>query len=145
MRGLGLALRGEHDAPHQQPEPGAPFPTRPRFSDSTSSRTSPADGRPHTGKNWDRTFTNPKCPITPKLGAGLKKMQAQQDKYDPKRVFEPELWTRSIKGEKFWSSPKCTLGRTCYCEQTSDCADGFECIPSNAFPEYMTCRPKVWN
>lgn len=19
------------------------------------------DGRPHTGKNWDRTFTNPRC------------------------------------------------------------------------------------
>jgi hypothetical protein len=25
------------------------------------------------------------------------------------------------------------------------CADGFGCKPSLAFPEYMTCQPKVMN
>jgi hypothetical protein len=36
------------------------------------------DGRPHTGKNWDRTFTNPRCPVAAKLGDNFKKMVAMQ-------------------------------------------------------------------
>jgi hypothetical protein len=36
------------------------------------------DGRPHTGKNWDRTFTNPRCPVAAKLGDSFKKMVAMQ-------------------------------------------------------------------
>lgn len=103
------------------------------------------DARPHPGKNWDRTFTNPKCPLAPKFGAGLKKMQAMQDKYDPERVFEPELWTRAIKGEKYWLKPKCQLDRSCYCESDENCADGFKCVDSIAFPEFKACRPKVMN
>ena len=39
---------------------------------------------PHThtdwGKNWDRTFTNPSCPILSKHPAGFKAMAALQDK-----------------------------------------------------------------
>lgn len=103
------------------------------------------DARPHPGKNWDRTFTNPKCPIAPKLGAGLKVLQGLQDKYDPKRVFEPELWTRSIAGDKYWLKPKCQLDRSCYCEADENCADGFVCVPSVAFPEFKACRPRVMN
>jgi hypothetical protein len=36
------------------------------------------NGRPHTGKNWDRTFTNPRCPVVAKLGDNFKKMVAMQ-------------------------------------------------------------------
>ncbi|KIY99659.1 hypothetical protein MNEG_8299, partial [Monoraphidium neglectum] len=95
--------------------------------------------------NWDRTFTNPRCPIAPKLGAGLAVFQGLQDKYDPARVFEPELWTRAIKGEKYFLKPKCVLNRSCYCEADEHCADGFKCVPSVAFPEYKACRPKAMN
>lgn len=111
----------------------------------TLARAPSPDGRPHPGKNWDRTFTNPKCPIAPKLGGGLQKMQAMQDKYDPQRVFEPELWARAIAGDKYFLSPKCQLNRSCYCEADENCADGFMCVPSIAFPQYKACRPKVMN
>ncbi|KAI8472152.1 MAG: hypothetical protein J3K34DRAFT_415296 [Monoraphidium minutum] len=103
------------------------------------------DGRPHPGKNWDRTFTNPRCPVVPKYGPGLARMTAMQDKYDPQRVFEPELFTRAIAGEKYALKPKCQLDRTCYCEADENCADGFKCVPSIAFPEYKACRPIVMN
>ena len=47
------------------------------------SRSSPPPP-PHThtdwGKNWDRTFTNPSCPILSKHPAGFKAMAALQDK-----------------------------------------------------------------
>ncbi|WIA11663.1 hypothetical protein OEZ85_011764 [Tetradesmus obliquus] len=103
------------------------------------------DGRPHTGKNWDRTFTNPRCPVAAKLGENFKKMVAMQDKYDPERVYEPELWSRLAAGQGYALKPKCQLDRSCYCEADEHCADGFGCMPSLGFPEYKTCRPKAMN
>ncbi|WIA15659.1 hypothetical protein OEZ85_002285 [Tetradesmus obliquus] len=103
------------------------------------------DGRPHTGKNWDRTFTNPRCPFAPKFGESFKKMVAMQDKYDPSRAYEPELWTRLAAGEGYKLKPKCILDRSCYCEADEHCADGFKCVASVAFPQYKACRPKVMN
>jgi hypothetical protein len=43
-------------------------------------------------------------------------MTAMQDKYDPGRVYEPELWTRLAAGEAYKLKPKCILDRSCYCE-----------------------------
>jgi hypothetical protein len=103
------------------------------------------DGRPHTGKNWDRTFTNPRCPLAAKYGDNLKAMTKMQDKYDPERVFEPQLWARVVAGDGYQLKPKCQLDRSCYCEKDEHCADGFVCVPSVAFPEYNSCRPKVMN
>jgi hypothetical protein len=39
-----------------------------------------------------------------------------QDKYDPSRAFEPELWSRLASGEAYKLKPKCILDRSCYCE-----------------------------
>lgn len=64
----------------------------------------------------DRTFTNPKCPVPPKYGAGFAKMAAMQAAHDPNRTFEPELWTRMVAGTKYELYPRCVLDRTCYCE-----------------------------
>lgn len=70
---------------------------------------------------------------------------ALQDKHDPERVFEPELWSRVVSGQGYQLKPKCQLDRSCYCEADEHCADGFVCVPSLAFPEYKQCRPKVMN
>ena len=74
------------------------------------------EARPHWGKNWDRTYLNPRCPIVAKNPAGFKALAAAQDKHDPGRVFEPELWRRMVAGEKYTLKPRCQLDRTCYCE-----------------------------
>lgn len=58
---------------------------------------------------------------------------------------QPELWRHAISGDKYWLKPKCQLDRSCYCEADEHCADGFKCVPSVAFPQYNTCRPKVMN
>jgi hypothetical protein len=39
-----------------------------------------------------------------------------QDKYDPQRVYEPELWSRVAAGQGYALKPKCQLDRSCYCE-----------------------------
>jgi hypothetical protein len=41
---------------------------------TSPSRPTPSD----FGKNWDRTFTNPKCPITGRYGDGFERMAALQ-------------------------------------------------------------------
>jgi hypothetical protein len=41
---------------------------------------------------------------------------ALQDKWDPQRVFEPELWSRVAAGQGYALKPKCQLDRSCYCE-----------------------------
>jgi hypothetical protein len=83
--------------------------------------------------------------MLPKHPEGFKAMTALQEKYDPARVYEPELWTRMMAGEKYFLKKNCQLDRSCYCEADEHCAEGFKCVPSNAFPQYMTCRPKVMN
>jgi hypothetical protein len=107
--------------------------------------THPLSHNPDFGKNWARTFTNPKCPITGRYGDGFARMAALQAKYDPTRAFEPELWRRMVAGEKFFLKPRCQLDRTCYCEEDIHCAEGFSCRPSHAFPEFKTCQPTVMN
>jgi hypothetical protein len=68
-----------------------------------------------------------------------------QDKHDPQRVFEPELWRRIVANEPYSLKPRCQLDRSCYCQADEHCAEGFVCVPSLAFPEYKTCRPAVMN
>ena len=103
------------------------------------------DARPHWGKNWDRTFTNPRCPVPPKYGAGMARMQQLQAKHDPARSFEPELWTRMTQGTKYALYPRCVLDRACYCEADEHCAEGFSCRASPSLPQFNTCQPTVMN
>jgi len=65
-------------------------------------------------------------------------MTDMQNKYDPDRVFEPQLWARVVAGEGYKLKPKCQLDRSCYCEADEHCADGFVCVPSIAF---LSTRP----
>ena len=103
------------------------------------------DARPHWGKNWDRTFTNPRCPVPPKYGAGMARMQQLQAKHDPARVYEPELWARMTGGAKYELYPRCVLDRACYCEEDIHCAEGFSCRKALSQPQFNTCQPTVMN
>jgi hypothetical protein len=58
------------------------------------------------GKNFDRTFTHPKCGIRSKYPKfdQLLKLQAA---YDPARMFVPRLFTRMQNNEPYNFSPGC--------------------------------------
>jgi len=98
-------------------------------------------GRTHYGKNFDRTYMHPDCPLRDNLYdfPGLLAMQA---KHDPEKVFEPPLMTKMIARAANPLFPKCALMKECYCQEDVHCGDGFACVPSSAFPEYKACRPK---
>jgi hypothetical protein len=72
-------------------------------------------------------------------------MLAMQDRWDPQRVMEPELFARMARSEGYAHKPKCALDRSCYCDADEHCADGFSCVKSLAFPEFNSCRPSVMN
>jgi hypothetical protein len=77
----------------------------------------PPSPNSHFGKNWDRTFTNPRCPIIERYGDGFAKMAEMQAKHDPNHTFEPDLWTRMVQKKGYVLAPRCQLTRTCYCEE----------------------------
>jgi hypothetical protein len=54
-------------------------------------------GRPHWGKNFDRTFTHPKCPIRPKYKNFGKAMEVAK-KYDPEGMYQPALF-KKVRGK----------------------------------------------
>jgi L-gulonolactone oxidase len=97
-------------------------------------------GRPHLGKNYDRTYVHPDCPVRdnlPQFGEVLK----LQSKYDPDRVFEAPLITRMAARAPPPKYPGCALAKQCYCTEDAHCGEGFKCVPSTAFPQYKACRP----
>jgi hypothetical protein len=60
------------------------------------------NGRPHTGKNWDRTFTNPRCPVVAKLGDNFNKMVAMQVRVYRLKYEMPGSWgSKGLLWEKF--------------------------------------------
>eukprot|EP00878_Enallax_costatus_P001016 GHUV01001150.1.p1 GENE.GHUV01001150.1~~GHUV01001150.1.p1 ORF type:complete len:631 (+),score=62.78 GHUV01001150.1:321-2213(+) len=97
------------------------------------------NARPHWGKNFDRTFTFPKCGIRAKYPKfdGLLKLQKA---HDPEKMFEPELFNKVVKNEKFALTPHCTLWQQCYCEQDIHCPQGWKCVSATSFPEYKVCK-----
>lgn len=52
-------------------------------------------GRPHWGKNYARTFAHERCPVRD-MFKGFDQVRALQKKYDPAKVYEPELWGRVV-------------------------------------------------
>jgi hypothetical protein len=97
-------------------------------------------GRPHWGKNFDRTFTSTACPLRdvyPNFDL-LLKMQA---KYDPNKSLEPELMSRVINRAGPVLAPRCAATYQCYCRQDQHCAPGWLCVASKAFPDIKTCKP----
>ena len=101
-------------------------------------------GRPHWGKNYDRTYTHPNCPVRDALPAAtFTRLAELQATYDPRRVFEPPLWTALTQRQAHGYSLGCAARGACYCASTLHCALGYACVPSKAFPEYKVCKPAL--
>ncbi|KAI8477082.1 MAG: hypothetical protein J3K34DRAFT_399332 [Monoraphidium minutum] len=96
-------------------------------------------GRPHWGKNFDRTFTSPDCPVRDNVWQ-MDKMLAIASKYDPEGVMTPPLMSKVIDRTPYSHSPRCALSKQCYCLDDSHCGEGHACVPSAAFPEFRVCR-----
>eukprot|EP00882_Tetradesmus_deserticola_P001995 GHRQ01002140.1.p1 GENE.GHRQ01002140.1~~GHRQ01002140.1.p1 ORF type:complete len:593 (+),score=177.48 GHRQ01002140.1:42-1820(+) len=63
-------------------------------------------GRPHWGKNFDRTFTHPRCPVT-KLYPRFNQLLALAKRYDPAGMFKTRLFDVMVKQGKFELTPQC--------------------------------------
>jgi hypothetical protein len=95
----------------------------------------------HWGKNIDRAFLHPNCPINSTIAAELAAFTTWQDKADPQRMFEPPLFKRikAAAGPDYY--PGCDMAGKCVCMQDVHCAPGFKCVASLAFPELKACKP----
>ncbi|KAF8060339.1 GULLO1 [Scenedesmus sp. PABB004] len=98
------------------------------------------DGRPHWGKNFDRTFTHPRCGVRGKYPK-FNQLEALQARYDPGRLLTPRLFAKVAAGEAYALSPRCALWQACYCAADAHCAAGFACVPAASFPQYKVCKP----
>lgn len=91
------------------------IPARTKRHDEPPSRrkTSHPQGKPHWGKNSDRTYMHPRCPVRDNARdfAGL---LAVRDRHDPDRVFEPPLMAAVAARAAAPLYPRCALDRACY-------------------------------
>lgn len=97
-------------------------------------------GIPHFGKNFVRTFTHPACALKTTMQQQLAEFKQLQAQHDPLLLFEPQLFTRFLKGSSM-SSAACDVRRECFCTSDLHCATRFKCVRSSAFPEYKVCKP----
>jgi hypothetical protein len=67
------------------------------------------------GKNFARTFTHPKCSIKDRYPRSFDKVLALQDKHDPNKVFEPELWQHIRQHKPFDFYPRWVCCCCCCC------------------------------
>lgn len=63
-------------------------------------------GRPHWGKNFDRTFLHPRCPITP-LYPKFETLLNLAKQHDPASMFKTHLFEHMVKRDSFDVSPQC--------------------------------------
>ncbi|GBF95589.1 FAD FMN-containing dehydrogenase [Raphidocelis subcapitata] len=96
-------------------------------------------GRPHWGKNHERTYTHPNCSV-PELYPRFGEFLAMRSKLDPARVFEPPLFAQMLARAPPRYGPRCALSGECFCREDKHCGPGRACVPSAAFPEYRACR-----
>ncbi|WIA38074.1 hypothetical protein OEZ86_001443 [Tetradesmus obliquus] len=101
-------------------------------------------GRPHWGKNFDRTFTHPKCPVAP-LYPKFGQLLALSKQHDPAGMFKTKLFDRMVNQGKFDLTPRCSALNKCYCSADVHCAAGHKCVPSLAFPRYKLCKAAMKN
>lgn len=97
------------------------------------------NGRPHWGKNFQRTFTHPTCGVRAKYPKfdELLKLQAA---HDPARMFEPRLFSRIVKRDSYKLTPRCSLWMDCYCQEDINCPVKHKCVPALSFPQYKVCK-----
>jgi hypothetical protein len=98
------------------------------------------NARLHFGKNWDRTFTHPKCPVRARYPQ-FDDLLALQARVDPQKVFEPPLFTKIVSGAGPNYYPSCATDYECFCEEDVHCAPEFKCVPSFALPQFKVCKP----
>jgi len=98
------------------------------------------NARLHFGKNWERTFTHPQCPVRPRY-PHFDDLLAVQAKVDPDKVFEPPLFTKLVNNQGPNYYPGCVTDYECYCEKDEHCAPEFKCVPSFAMPQFKVCKP----
>jgi hypothetical protein len=72
-------------------------------------------GRMHWGKNIDRAFLNPSCPINSTIPAELAAMTPFQNQADPNRMFEPPIYKKikAAAGPDYY--PGCDRDGKCVC------------------------------
>jgi hypothetical protein len=58
------------------------------------------------GKNFDRTFTHPRCPVAP-LYPKFNQLLALSKQYDPAGMFRTRLFDRMAKRGRFDLTPRC--------------------------------------
>lgn len=63
-------------------------------------------GRPHWGKNFDRTFLHPKCPVAP-LYPKFNTLIALSKKHDPQGMFKPRLFDQMAAQGRYQLFPQC--------------------------------------
>lgn len=96
-------------------------------------------GHPHWGKNHHRTFTHPGCPVRG-LYPRFQEFLEIKGRLDPKRIFEPPLFSKILAGAPPSYGPRCALSGECFCKEDAHCGQGRKCVASAAFPEYKACR-----
>ena len=98
-------------------------------------------GRPHWGKNHERTVHHPECKVRDLYpAANIAELLELQHHHDPRKVFEPELFSDVMQKKGPDYSPLCSPHFWCYCAADSHCPSGFECRGSATFPEYKICK-----
>jgi len=98
-------------------------------------------GRPHWGKNHERVFRHPECKVRDNFPAeNIEMLVKMQEKHDPKRVFEPQLFREVLEKKGPEYHELCTPHFWCYCEEDSHCPLGHACGPSASFPEHKICK-----
>ncbi|KAG0610744.1 hypothetical protein M758_7G088100 [Ceratodon purpureus] len=98
-------------------------------------------GRPHWGKNHERVARHPKCKVVDNFPAtNIAQLLELQQRHDPLKVFEPELFKQVLKKSGPDYSPLCTPHYWCYCATDEHCPAGYQCRPSPSFSEYKICR-----
>lgn len=99
------------------------------------------EGRPHWGKNHERTVRHPKCAVRDNYPAeNIAELLEMQQRHDPRKVFEPELFSKLLEKSGPEYSPLCTPHYWCYCAADWHCPAGFECRASASFSEYKICK-----
>lgn len=96
------------------------------------------------GKNFQRTFTSPRCPISKRFPNSFDRALDIQKQHDPDYIFEPELFTHVRTGQPYPLYPGCAgFDKRCYCEEDIHCAPNHVCVNSKTpgLESYKVCKP----
>jgi hypothetical protein len=76
--------------------------------------------RPHWGKNTDRIFFNPECPVRDKY-PGFDRFLGLAEARDPRGIFVPPTFQRIIDRQRYETYAGCVSGQDCYCDEDRHC------------------------